>query len=291
MMKFQVFIIAFFSLFIIRVNAQSGEELFKSSCSSCHTINKGRLVGPDLAGVQNKRNPDWLKSFIRSSQQMIKSGDPDAVAIFNEFNKVPMPDHNLSDEQIQNIIGYISQSAPGPSVAAQKSDENIKDSTAVAGDSTIAALPDTVSINEKIIRSGRSYYNGDIPFANGGAPCISCHNINDGSLLGGGKLAVDLTASFTRLGPAGITAILANPPFPVMKAAFPGVLTEEEIPVLVSLLKAASLNIPLGISFPRGMILFVLAFVIAIFIAALTFLLYDDRKIPEGNVPDNKNSG
>lgn len=290
-MKVKVFIIAFFSLLLLQVNAQSGEELFKTTCSACHTINKGRMVGPDLAGVYNRRDNDWLISFIRSSQQMIKSGDPDAVAVFNEYNKVPMPDNNMTDQQIISIIDYIRQEDKGASEIVGKSSaaEDIPDSTKISADSSAVAAADTIVVNEETIRKGRTYFNGTLPFANGATPCMSCHNIDDGSLFGGGKLAFDLTGSYTKLGSAGITAILMNPPFPAMKAAMPGALTPVEISSLNSLLKSASIGNPSRVAFPGGMAFFVLAFVIAIFIFALTFLLYDDRKIPEGYDLNNKN--
>lgn len=288
-MKFNFFIIPLFSLFLIQVNAQNGEELFKTTCVSCHTINKGRLVGPDLTGVYLRRESDWLISFIRSSQQMIKSGDPDAVAVFNEYNKVPMPDNNFTDQQIISIIDYIRQEDKA-TAETSKAGESAADSI-VAADTSIAAVTDTVTMKEGTLRLGRSYFYGTTPFANGATPCMSCHNINDGSLFGGGKLAFDLTASYTKLGAAGITAILTNPPFPAMKAAIPGALTQEEIASLNSLLKASSINSVNRKPFPRGMSFFVLSFIISLFIAAIAFLLYDDRKIPEGNLLTSKKSG
>lgn len=289
-MKVAGFIIAFFSLLPPQVLAQSGEELFKSTCSACHTINKGKMVGPDLSGVYNRRDNDWLISFIRSSQKMIKSGDPEAVAVFNEYNKVPMPDNNFTDQQIIGIIDYIRQEDTGTSETPEKTAGAVTDSTNVSADSTAVAAADTVKVNEKTIRTGKSYFNGTQPFANGATPCMSCHNIDDGSLLGGGKLAFDLTASYTKLGSAGITAILANPPFPAMKAAMPGALTPEEISSLNSLLKSVAVSRPSGVAFPGGMPFFVLAFVIAMFIFVLAFLLYDDRNIPESNVVKSKKS-
>lgn len=291
MMKVTVFIIALFSLLTFQINAQSGEELFKSTCSACHTINKGRMVGPDLTGVYNRRAEDWLISFIRSSQKMIKSGDPEAIAVFNEYNKVPMPDNNFTDQQIISIIDYIKQVDKGGSEPGEKAvTEGITDSIQTPADSAVVAVTDTVSVNEQTIRIGKSYFDGTMPFANGATPCMSCHNIDDGSLLGGGKMAFDLTASYTKLGAAGITAILTNPPFPAMKAAIPGELTPEEISSLNSLLKATALGSSSRVTFPGGMPFFVLAFVIAIFIGVITFLLYDDRNIPEGNVLNSKNS-
>ncbi len=63
--------------------AQNGENLFKTTCSACHTIGKGILIGPDLANVHMRREKQWIFSFIKSSQSVIKQGDATAVALFN----------------------------------------------------------------------------------------------------------------------------------------------------------------------------------------------------------------
>jgi len=90
----------------------SGEQIFQKTCFACHTIGGGRLIGPDLAGVHEKRSQEWLVRFVISSQSMIKEGDAEAVALFEEFNRIPMPDSFLSEEQSRQVLAYIeSQSS------------------------------------------------------------------------------------------------------------------------------------------------------------------------------------
>jgi hypothetical protein len=61
-----------------------------------------------LAGVYQRRSLDWIIKFINSSQSLIKTGDTAAVAVFQKFNKVPMPDHSdLSADHIKQIVEYI----------------------------------------------------------------------------------------------------------------------------------------------------------------------------------------
>ena len=93
---------------VTAVQAQDGEQLFKQ-CKACHTIGQGKLLGPDLIDISKKRDAAWLKSFIKSSQTMIKNGDPQAIAIFEEFNKIPMLDYNLPDADIDAMIAGIRQ--------------------------------------------------------------------------------------------------------------------------------------------------------------------------------------
>jgi len=76
-------------------------------CAACHTIGKGKLVGPDLKGVTERREEAWLIKFIQSSQTMIKSGDKIAVKLFEENNKIPMPDNPLTDAEVKELLKYI----------------------------------------------------------------------------------------------------------------------------------------------------------------------------------------
>jgi hypothetical protein len=38
---------------------------------------------------------------------MIDSGDVEAVALFEEYNRLPMPDSFLSEEQSRQVLSYI----------------------------------------------------------------------------------------------------------------------------------------------------------------------------------------
>ncbi len=93
--------------------AEEGKTIFMTRCAACHNINK-QMTGPALAGVDERRSIDWIISFVHSSQTMIKSGDKDAVALFEKFNKVPMPDHpDLTSDNIKSIVEYIKSQSAG----------------------------------------------------------------------------------------------------------------------------------------------------------------------------------
>lgn len=88
-------------------DAAKGESLFKSNCASCHALNK-KLVGPALSGVTERREEEWLLSWVKNSSALIKSGDPDAIAIFEEYNKSAMTAFtHFSDEDVKDILAYI----------------------------------------------------------------------------------------------------------------------------------------------------------------------------------------
>ncbi|NUM31186.1 MAG: cytochrome c [Bacteroidetes bacterium] len=106
--------------FSYKSDAQNaGEESFKQICSACHTVGGGKLVGPDLKNTTQRHTEDWLISFIKSSQSLIKSGDKYADSIFNAYNKVVMPDQTtLDDAKIKEILTYISDKSEGKSTAS-----------------------------------------------------------------------------------------------------------------------------------------------------------------------------
>ncbi len=91
--------------------ADEGKTIFNSRCAACHNVNKV-LTGPALAGVDQRRSLDWIIKFVKSSQGLVKSGDKDAVALYQQFNRVPMPDHpDLTEANIKSIVEFIKSEA------------------------------------------------------------------------------------------------------------------------------------------------------------------------------------
>lgn len=160
--------------------AQDGKALYNRNCNACHSIGGGKKVGPDLKGVTQKRNLDWLVKFIKSSKDLIASGDADAVAIFDEYGKKPMPSHNMSNAEIQAILNFITAGGDaGSAVAEIKND----------------SLPAMFTPNAD---TGRDIFTGAVRLTNGGASCVSCHSIKDSKVGHGGSFAKDLSVSYVK---------------------------------------------------------------------------------------------
>ncbi len=94
----------------------AGEALFKDNCAVCHSAGTDVIVGPGLQGVNGRRDQAWLHSWIKNSQALIQSGDAEAVAIYNEYNKQAMPSFNFSDAEITSILTYIEAAAANEAV-------------------------------------------------------------------------------------------------------------------------------------------------------------------------------
>ena len=87
-------------------DAVKGKEIFNANCAACHKLD-AKATGPALRGVGAKYDKAWLYKWIHNSGDLIKSGDAQAVKVFEENNKVPMTAFpQLSEADIDNIIAY-----------------------------------------------------------------------------------------------------------------------------------------------------------------------------------------
>ena len=114
----------------------AGKKLFNANCAACHKLKK-KAVGPALKGVSAKYDKEWLYSWIKNSSAMIKAGDAQAVAIWEEYNRTAMTAFpQLSNQDIDNIIAYTDYTPPAPAATAAGS---------------VAAAPAVDSISNDII--------------------------------------------------------------------------------------------------------------------------------------------
>ena len=82
---------------------------------------------------------------------------------------------------------------------------------------------------------GRALFTGEQRLQNGGPPCISCHSVEGVGAMGGGTMAKDLTRAYSKFKEQGLTTIMKNPPFQVMRDIFPKKpITDEEIQHLLA---------------------------------------------------------
>jgi cytochrome c551/c552 len=89
--------------------AKRGKSLFANKgCTACHTIGKGKLAGPDLMGVTQRRSEDWLKRWLKDPPAMIGS-DSIASAMVTEFKGVKMPNMKLNDSDVMALINYLAE--------------------------------------------------------------------------------------------------------------------------------------------------------------------------------------
>jgi len=101
---------------VVNADDAKGKELFNSLCAACHKRYKN-ATGPALHKVTDRREMDWLYKWIVNSQELIKSGDSQAVQLYEEWNKVAMNAYpQLGEEDINNILAYVEMPKPEPIV-------------------------------------------------------------------------------------------------------------------------------------------------------------------------------
>jgi len=89
--------------------AKRGKTVFNNKgCSGCHSVGKGRMAGPDLIGVTDRRNGTWLRRWLKDTDQML-ANDSTAQAMLAEAKGVKMPNMKLSDADIEALLNYIAQ--------------------------------------------------------------------------------------------------------------------------------------------------------------------------------------
>jgi len=101
-----------------------------------------KAVGPALRGVSQKYDKEWLYSWIKNSAAMIKAGDAQAIAIWEEYNKTAMTAFpQLSNADIDNIIAYTDYTPPAAAAAAPTAGGAVSANTSgISNDLVLAAL-------------------------------------------------------------------------------------------------------------------------------------------------------
>jgi protein SCO1 len=84
-----------------------GQYVFATRCAACHTIGGGDKIGPDLIGVTNVRDRDWLVRIIADAPKMIEEKDPIATALFGKYKGIRMPKLNLAQADVNTLIEYM----------------------------------------------------------------------------------------------------------------------------------------------------------------------------------------
>lgn len=93
----------------VPLHATPGAALFAKACASCHTIGQGDRVGPDLAGVAQRRDATWLTSFITKPDVMRQRGDALALDLDARYPGVRMPNLGLGPRDAEDVLDFIAR--------------------------------------------------------------------------------------------------------------------------------------------------------------------------------------
>ncbi len=190
-------------LFPAPSRGQDSPDFFRANCMNCHTIGGGRLSGPDLKNVSDRKDREWLIDFMMNPKAVIDSGDPYAAKLLEEY-RAPMPAlPGMTRERCENLLDLIA--AESKLEKSQFEGLKLSNKEFTASDR----------------RLGRRLFMGTKRLENGGAACVSCHSMYDIKALGGGRLGPDLTNVFERLkGRKAVSAWLVAPGTETMQPIF-----------------------------------------------------------------------
>jgi len=96
-----------------------GKVLFEQKCVACHTVGAGDRVGPDLAGVTERRTQDWFVRFVSAPEKMIAAKDEVAVRLYEKYNRIVMPTLNLQSVEAQALFAFLRDAGAAAQSRAQ----------------------------------------------------------------------------------------------------------------------------------------------------------------------------
>lgn len=157
---------------LLTVPVMEGKKVWhRKDCINCHTLlGEGAYYAPDLTKIAVQRGDAYLRSFLK---------DP-ARYYSEERNRRLMPNMNLSDEEITNLIAFLTW-------VSQIDNQNwpprpiIVSGTPQAIDLGAAAQPQAASSDP--VALGAALFRRSPP------ACFSCHSIQKGVTLVGPSLA------------------------------------------------------------------------------------------------------
>ena len=127
----------------------AGKAIFNAQCAACHKLD-AKMTGPALRNVITKHDKEWLYKWIANSTALIKSGDADAVKLWEEYKPSVMTAFpQLSHADIDNVIAYTSEpiaaAAPSPAPSPVGGSTGNSDS-AVSNNLILGALAAVMAI-------------------------------------------------------------------------------------------------------------------------------------------------
>jgi len=177
--------------------ATAGSETFNKTCIACHSVGAGDRTGPDLKDAHKRRDRAWLTKWLKDPIAMGQN-DPIGKELLAKFKNIPMPNQNLTDQQIKELIAYFE----------------VQSGKAAAGPAPVEKLSDADFDKAKNI-----YFNR----------CAGCH----GTLRAGATGPNIQPARTTKIGTDTIKTILTNGTPGGMPAwGKAGILSDEEIGIV-----------------------------------------------------------
>lgn len=102
--------------------AWDAKKEFTTNCTTCHSIGGGDKIGPDLAGLTERRTEKWLIKYIQYPSGMMEGdaeepgyekADPIAAKLWAAYKPNMMAEQDLTEDQIKALLAYIKKEGKG----------------------------------------------------------------------------------------------------------------------------------------------------------------------------------
>jgi hypothetical protein len=68
---------------------------------------RGRLLGPDLLNVTQRRERGWLARWLAEPEKLLAEEDPIAVELYAKHDRVTMPNLSLNGKDVTALIDFM----------------------------------------------------------------------------------------------------------------------------------------------------------------------------------------
>lgn len=82
-----------------------GQTISELKCTSCHSLEENRLVGPGWKGITTRRKPEWIMNMITNVEMMLAE-DEEAQKMLEEC-LVRMPNQNIKVSEARAILEFM----------------------------------------------------------------------------------------------------------------------------------------------------------------------------------------
>jgi protein SCO1/2 len=72
-------------------------------------MGNGDRLGPDLAGVLDRRSKHWLVRWLKEPDKMIAEKDPAAMDMMARYRNLPMPNLGLNDTDAAALMEFFAK--------------------------------------------------------------------------------------------------------------------------------------------------------------------------------------
>ncbi len=91
--------------------SRPGQTIFRQKCVMCH-LPEGQSVGPDLQGVVARRGRPWIARWLKAPEKLVAGKDPVAVELLARYKDILMPNLELTDTEIEELLNFLDRQPP-----------------------------------------------------------------------------------------------------------------------------------------------------------------------------------